>query len=321
MLIWANMHGAFISGFFVLACYLAGWVYEYCVSIDKPSITIFRNLLVLGGLSLAATLINPVGWQLWSTSVGYLQNDYLISHTQEYFSPNFHLPGTLPFLAMISLSILVLSRGWKKLPVAEGLLLAGWTAMGLYSARNIPLYAIITAPILGFYMSGLQNRLSVMARKEMSIQAIEAQLKGYAIPILIIAVTAMLYYRGVPLDAQRQGNHFDSSTFPVEAVSWLEQNPQTGNMFNYFPWGGYLLYRLWPSERVFIDGQTDFYGEALTRDYASAISADPQWIDVFSKYQITWAIIPPDLPLSGELDDAGWETLYKDQTAIIVRKP
>jgi hypothetical protein len=321
MLLWANTHGAFISGFVVLACYLAGWVFEHYFSQEKPSPQILRDLLLIGGLSFLTTLINPAGWQLWATSLGYIQNTYLTSHTQEYFSPDFHLTGTLPFLAMISFSIFILSRTIKKLPFSDGLLLAGWTAMGLYSARNIPLYAIIAAPILGYCMSGTLSRFSMTTKIEMRIHAIEDQLKGYLVPIGTLLIAVMLLSKGIPLDIQRNGNQFDSDTFPVEAVNWLEQNPQSGNMFNYFTWGGYLLYRLWPVEKVFIDGQTDFYGEELTRDYADAISASPLWGDVFRKYHIQWAIIPSDILLHKELVRAGWGTLYKDNTATIFRIP
>lgn len=48
-------------------------------------------------------------------------------------------------------------------------------------------------------------------------------------------------------------------------------------MFNYFTWGGYLLYRQWPERRVFIDGQADFYGEAFTRKYGQVICAQEGW--------------------------------------------
>ena len=318
MLIWANTHGAFISGFVVLACYLAGWVYEHYFSLEKPSPKILKNLLLISGISFAVTLINPVGWDLWSTSIGYVQNDYLVSHTQEYFSPNFHLSGTWPFLALVSFSIFLLSRNLNKLPVSEGMLLAGWTAMGLYSARNIPLYAIITAPIIGYYLSNTPNRFSAVTRIELNIHNIENQLKGYWVPLGVVLVIAMFFFKGFPLDTKHKGNQFESSTFPVKAVNWLEQNPQSGNMFNYFPWGGYLLYRLWPSERVFIDGQTDFFGEALTREYGKIILGEPGLDNLLDKYNISWAIVPVNSALSTYLsENINWKIVYRDSTSEI----
>ena len=39
-----------------------------------------------------------------------------------------------------------------------------------------------------------------------------------------------------------------------------------GRIFNDFIWGGYLL-KEWPEQKVFLDGQTDFYGEDLARQH------------------------------------------------------
>jgi hypothetical protein len=112
----------------------------------------------------------------------------------------------------------------------------------------------------------------------------------------------MLFVLGIPLDFGRQGNHFDQAVFPVSAADWLERQPQTGAMFNYFPWGGYLLYRFWPSERVFIDGQTDFYGERLTRQYEQVITLAGGWQNVLSRYRVDWVMVASACR-SGELGE------------------
>jgi hypothetical protein len=107
----------------------------------------------------------------------------------------------------------------------------------------------------------------------------------------------------------------------VDAVKWLKTNPQEGRMFNFFTWGGYLLYRLWPEQLVFIDGQTDFYGEALSREYVQVEALQPGWEDVLSKYNVSWVMTQNDQPLEHALFENNWEVLYKDDTAVILRKP
>ena len=86
-----------------------------------------------------------------------------------------------------------------------------------------------------------------------------------------------------------------------QAADWLDKHPQHGKMFNYFTWGGYLLYREWPEQKVFIDGQTDFYGEALTRQYERVITLAPGWEDVLNQYHVRWVLIPPGGPLASAL--------------------
>ncbi|MCJ7583514.1 MAG: hypothetical protein MUO30_01905, partial [Anaerolineales bacterium] len=136
-------------------------------------------------------------------------------------------------------------------------------------------------------------------------------------PLIAILLIALM----VSAPAMTARNTFDPAVFPVQAVDWLEAHPQPGNMFNYFTWGGYLLHRLWPEQKVFIDGQTDFYGEALTRQYEQIITLAEGWENVLDQYAVTWAIIPTDSALSKALIAAGWQSIYQDATAsIFIRK-
>ena len=321
MVFWANSHGAFIAGFAVLACFILGWIFEFLFCDEKPSAKNLQNLLVVGLLSFTATLLNPVGLNLWATSLGYIQNNYLVSHTQEYLSPDFHTPGFLPFLVLLAFMVFILSRSRRTLPPAFGFLLAGWTTLALYSARNIPLFAIISVPIMGLYLNISHAPVPFITRTEKRVNSVEKQLHGFLWPGVVVLLIGLLLVRGNILEPLRRGNQFDPAVFPVEAVNWLKENPQSGNMFNYFTWGGYLLYRLWPNQLVFIDGQTDFYGEELTRDYAQVISADSGWEKIIEKYKVKWIILPPNNALAKELrNDPTWDNLYNDSMAIIYQK-
>ena len=94
-------------------------------------------------------------------------------------------------------------------------------------------------------------------------------------------------------------------------------------MFNHFIWGGYILYRRWPAELVFIDGQTDFYGETLFRQYFEVINLSPGWENILDTYDVSWMIIPNHDTLSEYLKserDGVWDVIYEDETAVIFRR-
>jgi hypothetical protein len=201
------------------------------------------------------------------------------------------------------------------------MLLAIWAAMGLYSARNIPLFAIVTAPAFAELIQAQIGARPWMLRQESLLGQIDGQLHGFLWPALAVMVAVLVLRQSVPIDPARRGNQFDPRMFPVTAVNWMELHPQKGNGFNYFTWGGYLLYRLWPGQRVFIDGQTDFYGEALTREYETIIMMGPGWKDILKKYDVAWAIIPANLPLVAGMEEANWMNIYQDDTAVILRSP
>jgi len=70
-----------------------------------------------------------------------------------------------------------------------------------------------------------------------------------------------------------------------------------------------------------MDGHTHIYGEALTREYETAISLGTGWGEILDKYRIEWAILRTDSALARALEDRSWEIVYQDDTAtVLVRR-
>ena len=328
MLVWANLHGAFIAGFVVWAIIGTGTAWDAFWHRQPAPAGFWRSYLFGGLASLIATLANPSGIGLWATSTGYIGNRYLVGHTAEYLPPNFHEPVTWPFLLMIGLLVLLLGLRSRRVDSAWVMLSAAWLVMALYSARNIPLFAIVSAPLLAVLAADLWSEMRARSRvmphlyeMDQRLLNIDIRQRGWILPLLVLILAAAALNSGVPLDSDQRGNTYDPLVFPVQAAGWLEQHPQQGNMFNHFPWGGYLLYRHWPERPVFIDGQTDFYGENLTRQYEKVLTLAPGWEDVLDQYHVDWVIIPTSGDLAGEMrSSAHWETVYRDDTAVIFNK-
>ena len=329
MLPWANLHGAFIAGFVTWALYGVGLGWDvlfrrFSEGEELPG-RFWRSFFLGGIVSLLVTLLNPSGLDLWKTSVGYVGSRYLVGHTAEYLPPNFHDASTWPFLLMIGIFAVVMGLQSKRYQAAHVIPAAAWLVMSLYSTRNIPLFAIIAAPLIaegvGGWLASYQHRLGLLERffaMDQRLLQMDLSLRGIVWPVVIFALALGGLSTGANLDFQQQGNRFDPQVFPVEAVDWLEANPQKGPVFNYFPWGGYLLYRMWPEQTVFIDGQTDFYGEALTRQYQTVLILQPSWEDVLDEYNVQWVIMPTDEALSGVLRErTEWQNVYEDGTAVI----
>lgn len=327
--VWANFHGAFIAGFAVWALILAGLIWERWIrgSLEIKVSTIWMFVLG-GGISFLATLINPAGLRLWGTSLGYVSNAYLVGHTAEYLSPDFHQPGTWPFLLIIGLTLLTFGLLEKPLGASELFLVCGWVVMGLFSQRNIPISAMVTAPVLAMAIRPMVNRLPPglravdnLRRLDERLLVAERRFGGWLWAGLAVLLAGLALNQGARLDFSRQGNMFDDRVFPVAALNWVEKNPQSGKVFNYFPWGGYLLYREWPGLTVFIDGQTDFYGEALSREYERVITLDEGWQEILSRYDVQWVLMPPESSLARELRmTPGWKEVYRDNTAVILHR-
>jgi hypothetical protein len=325
MLVWANMHGGFIFGMLAWLAYFGGWLFSVIArrvfSPTKQSLGFAdgRKLLFIGIASIFASFLTPSGWGNWQAVMSN-NSRFILSRTVETMPTDFTNAGAWPFVLLIGLSIFILLATHRSIFASHFFLLGGFALLGLLMARNIPLFAIASAPILSEGVSELLERVKRWKRIESNIAALESPLRGAVWPI-IVSVGIVIFF-GSRYQVQKEAlTRFDARVFPVAAADWLVTNPQSGNMFNDFNWGGYLLYRLWPDEKVFLDSQTDFYGEALTREYEQAATLSAGWEDVFSKYQIKWVILPIDTALVRALkNNPAWEILYTDSTAAILRQ-
>lgn len=338
MLVWANTHGGFLVGLLLVATYVGADVLRGLTMEAKSATAAQRRLALLlpaAAATLAMTLLNPAGPALLGHVTGYLRQRLLVDRTVEYMSPNFHDPSMLPFLAMLLATVAGLAWSRRRPALHEGLLLLGFTYFALYSARNISLFTLVVAPVLAAQLAALPCPVSEhgrlgralrrvrawLARREAASARLEAQARGHVWPAA--AVAALLFLAA----AQRQaglsplGVQFDSARQPMAAASYLAANPPVGNGFNELRWGGYLLHALWPAQRVFIDGQTDFYGEALTRDYLSVVDLAAGWQAVLDRYAVRWVVYPTDSALVRQLAAMpAWRVAYQDAVATVLTR-
>ncbi len=315
MFLWANLHGGFIFGLLAWAAYFGGWIVERWLKKDMATPQAGKTFFLAGALSLFASFITPDGWNNWQALMGN-SSVYVLSQTIETMPPDFHRVEIYPFIILLLLSLFVILLTNFRQPASQIFLLAGFASLSLLMARNIPLFAIAAAPVLAIHISSLSNKIQAWERVEMRFDKIDRSLRGAIWVITAVIATVFFLFRYQAQEGSSL-NQFNPHIFPVDAVQWLEDNPQTGNMFNEFNWGGYLLHRLWPHHLVFMDSQTDFYGESLTRDYSQIINARNGWEARMEEYKIDWVVITNDSPLATALD---WDVLYQDETATILRR-
>ncbi len=316
MAVWANLHGGFIFGFLALASYFAGWLWEswrYRVTAETG-----KKLFFAGILSLASSIITPDLWRNWEAVLNN-RSVFILSRTAETMPPSFSDPSIAPFAALLVLSAILFFAHWRTTSISHVFLLSGLGLMSLLMARNIPLFALATAPVLTEWISKTLKNNSRWKKIEERFAIFSSSNSGVVFPILVITIaTAIFSYQS---SQSKPINQFNRQVFPVDAADWLEQNPLEGNMFNDFNWGGYLLYRTWPRDLVFVDSQSDFYGEPLMREYETILLATNDWRALLEKYDVEWIIVSPQSPLAQNLEsDPGWAIRYQDPVAIIIAR-
>jgi len=205
-----------------------------------------------------------------------------------------------------------------RLSVIEAILVLLFTHMSLYSARYIPLYAIILSPILAkridsllheFKERQLIRRFLAMSERTAKTDSM-AKYNLWAIATVIV-LTIMVFTGNLSYE-------FDKKKLPINALQFIQKEKLQGNMFNNDEFGDYIIYAAWPEYKVFFDGRSDMYGEKIGNEYLKVTQIKSGWEDVLKKYSVNWIIFHTRSALSSlllERDD--WKLIYSDKVANI----
>ena len=180
----------------------------------------------------------------------------------------------------------------------------------LVSIRLIPLFVLIAVPLISerlgtWPLPNLGRRTSVNARRAL---------------LNALIVLAMATFAGVhTVQVIQHQPQAEARLFPSRAVAFLQRHPSSGHMFNHYDWGGYLIWKLYPRTRVFIDGRADLYGEQLLSRFADTYQLKDDWRQSLHDWDIETVLVPRDAALaSGLLNSAGWTVSYQDDQAILL---
>jgi len=89
-------------------------------------------------------------------------------------------------------------------------------------------------------------------------------------------------------------------------------------VFNYYDWGGYIIWRLYPEYRVFVDGRADLYGDKYMEEMADTLHAEKNWQEPIRRFGVGTVLVPPNIQLAAVLGrDPGWTKVFEDGQAII----
>jgi hypothetical protein len=325
--LWTNLHGGFAIGFILILFYLVGEAGEVLREVLFRKIKLHvawsqrrSNLITLCLIGLACALavnINPHGPQMLlypfkTISVGVLQ-DYI----QEWQSPNFHQLEAQPYLWMVLLLLVVLAFSKRSVHVVELVVVCGFAYMSFLAARNIALFALGAAPVLARH--GFSAMEPLFQRVGAGRQIPKRLARSINMIILVLMVVVVVVKIADPLN-EKFNQRIIEQEMPVQAISHIRGQQPAGPMFNSYNWGGYVLWTLYPDYLSFVDGRTDLFDDEILSDYLLAWRADAGWEEVIDEWNIRLAFLEPGAPLAKAMAWAGWERLYMDDQAVVLRR-
>ena len=302
-LFWANIHASVVLGLLVLLGY---------VFFDKK--IIFPALA-----SVALSFLNPNTYKIFTYQFEIREVAKSLQ-VREWFSilVYWNNPGTILFFGILALANLFFFWVYFRSRTAENLRLfglsLGFSLMPFVSARHIAFFPLVVFPILAAKISNLPKAKELM--EKISAEKIR----------VVCILFGIIFILGAFLRMPKE--LVNAEVLPVRAADFIEANRIKGPLFNMYNEGGYLIWRFWPEEKVFIDGRSEVYRGAPVKDYLSIATLREDWkILVDEKYKINYALFSYryDAVLTEQVFkimraflDGGFKMVYLDDAHIIL---
>ncbi len=308
-LLWANLHGGFFAGWLVLAAYCAASLFERWRG--RP-VAGERTLWIASALSVLCSGLNPNGFQVLPIMLAYRRSPMQAS-LWEWQYPNPWPPSPFSVLLVAAGVLLIFKR--QEVRAVDWLLYLGFGALSTMAVRNTILVALVGPMMLASYWP-LRWKSGVLGEWLFA----GALLAG---SLVLIGGGHAFQFRAADWK------------YPSGAADFLLAHHISATMFNTYELGGYLIWRLWPAEKVFIDGRA--LNETVYQDYQRiAFNASAEGgksaAELLRQYGIE-AIVMDGFEytngsvylLPAALSDphqAEWKLVYRDAQAVIfMRQP
>ncbi len=309
-LIWANVHAEFTIGLFVYAIWL---VQEIWNNYKQKNFGNIKRKLVLFGLSITVTIINPFGFNMLIAIFREIIQIHQ-PYASEWQSPLHTSPiALIPILFVLPLALgklKVIQHRWHGILLIIFSLL---TVKALYFDRILIILAIpAIIEIFTYFVEKISDQKSMQ------------KIFVYSFLLIYFFIFAQNIYFATSVE--RWSKHFG---YPYEAVQLLKKMPKHGNVFNWFGWGGYLIWQL-PEYKTFVDGRMNVWTTPppnehhFVDDYIKIQFKPKENIALinyyFEKFDIKYLLNRPDAPITQFLLDNGWTVLFKNEYSILLER-
>ena len=243
----------------------------------------------------------------------------MMQYIGELRSPDFHNPlfQAVALLLLATFSALALSN--KRARPGELLVLAVTAWATLRSARNVGFLALVATPLLAEHLwflmkdRGWGRRLIALNQHKPEARS-STRLGLNLVLVVMVLVVVVIGARRAIADQPTT----EAQAFPAAAVEFIRQERLPQPLYNEYTWGGYLIWKLYPDYRVYIDGRADVYGDKLVEEWLTTHDGKATWHEPLDNHGIRTVLIKPDVALASLLrQDGGWQNVFEDKHSVI----
>lgn len=345
MIGWVNLHLGFVSGLALLGAYAGVEILEMAFPGDRRSHARSRLKQSYPWMlaTFAATLLNPWGWNIYRALL--LQESAMKTHSQwitEWASVRLNWAWATSvmalrdtkgaFLSLLVVAVIAMLVAMLRKQPGAAALLAGSSYLAVRHVRLQALFACVVVVVAGTVISS-------------AIEGTKSFLPDLRLrSILAAGVVALTVLLSIARSADLVSNrHYLGSTdtalfgaglswwFPERAAAFVEREHIPGQIFNAYDTGGYLVWRLGPQYRDYIDGRAIPFGPERFQRQVQLLRTppdSPEWQQEADAYGINIILVSlaryDGLQFFPRLNEfcasQKWAPVYLDETsAVLVR--
>lgn len=350
-ILWSNIHGFFFFGpMFAGLGLMSEWMKRHVPLPaqwnDSGRLTDdeYTRLKIIFVVVTACCFVNPMFIQGAIYPLGIFfslsgDSQIFFKYIQELQEPIGRISAFLntkyvfyKLIIIISFVSFVFNR--RRIDVSAILFWVVFLVFSLKAARNVPYFA------LAAYLVFVTNILNLSFNDILPFRFSSKKFEYITLIMMNGLLFFWLYNYGLGMagqgyydfDAHKIKSSFGGISqrgYPDKAVDFLEEHEIKGNFFNDFNSGAYLLGRVFPNIKVFIDGRTEVYGAEFFKEKYLKIWGETE-IPVLEKaieeYHLTGMLLNssrqqiPQRLLRYLYESADWKLVYFDYDAVVFLK-
>jgi hypothetical protein len=341
-LLWVNFHLYFFVGIAIVGGFLfekmvlyVPWRFWKTRVRDIFEDLLVRKMLLVLICMIAVCFINPNGIE---GALAPFKTHSYASFTVSENQPLFNLKASFlswniadsTYMHMVFIFFVSLIFGFRSQNKPIFFLLAGIgsAAAGLIHLRLVTLFAVIFLPAASSNFNNLFLKVKVWIKRKWPQFSI---VLGYSLIVIIASLFPYKIYsmhiKPIAAEGYKTNWGIGLDDYSNDAGEFFKKEGIKGPIFNDYDIGGYILYHLFPQEKVFVDnnGADSYPVEFFDNIFMPALSDEEKWEEVQKEYGINSIFISlrDGSPAVGRfiwrrLHDPSWALVYFDTYSVIL---
>jgi hypothetical protein len=321
MAVWANMHGGVMVGAVLLILFAAGSAWDF----RKERARLQSVVLWCGG-GILASFVNPVGlayyhgtWELMRRGMTEGVSEFRSS----FWVFAYGTKDIAVLWLLVGAHFAALGKSWRQSAAGDWLVSLFLGVIAVLYMRNVAFVAVSLIPMTAVAIEQMLTTGSLVLSR---------RTERAAGPLVMVLTIALLGYACVDAWRWRVNESVNPDSIPRELAEFLEKAPLQGNLFNEYTWGGYLLWKLSPRYKLFIDGRgideqaySDYF--AISGVALQDAGGVPEYKRLIDAYRIDYVAMHNQMEfglvqklLKYLLADREWVPIYLDSSGFVLAR-